>query len=307
MRRRFLTALLFTAVAALGPLAWLAHNWWYWGDFLEFYRGPHSAIAIYQRSLAASSMGPYRGDHNWRDAWLYYRHVVWVTAGGPVVWMGISGALLGLSKRAYWPLVLLATPAALILASMHSGGTPIFMPHMWPFSYYNTRFGVTALPALAFAAGALVAIAPQRLRLTILFVIAGLAVVPWLKAPWPRSSICWKESQVNSDTRRNWTAQAGQFMREHYRPGTGILMTFGDLPGVLRTAGIPLRESLYDDNLPDWLAAIGGPAVFLQEEWALALQGDPVDRAIGRVRDRYDRVKTISVEGAEGLYIYRRH
>ena len=148
-RRRILVALLAGAVASVGPLLWLAYNWWYWGDALEFYRGPYSALAIYQRSLIGSSMGHYRGYHNWLDAWLYYRNAVGAAVGGPVVWLGLAGAVAAIFKRALGPLLLLSMPAAFILASMHSGGTPIFMPHMWPFSYYNTRFGLTALPALA--------------------------------------------------------------------------------------------------------------------------------------------------------------
>ncbi|HSW49176.1 MAG TPA: glycosyltransferase family 39 protein [Bryobacteraceae bacterium] len=309
-KRRLLAGLLFAVIASLGPLAWLAHNWWYWGDFLEFYRGPHSAHAIWTHTLATTSMTRYRGDHNWQEALLYYRHAVWLAAGGPVVWMGVIGLVAGFFKRAFWPILLLAAPALFIVASMHSGGTPIFMPHLWPFSYYNTRFGVTALPALAFAAGALVAVMPARLRVPAWLAVVALAVVPWLRSPWPQSSICWKESQVNSDARRNWTSQAGRFLSEHYRPGTGIVMTFGDLPGILRAGGIPLRESLHDDNVPAWPAAMARPALFLFEEWALAIRGDPVDQAIARASReglRYRRVKTISVKGAEDLYIYRRN
>ena len=228
------------------------------------------------------------------------------------LWCGwdYRGLLVGMFKRALWPVLLLAAPAAFIVASMHSGGTPIFLPHMWPFSYYNTRFGVTALPALAFAAGALVAAAPTRLRAPAWLAMAVLAVVPWLRSPWPQTSICWKESQVNSDARRKWTSQAARFLSEHYQRGTGIVMTFGDLPGVLREAGIPLRESLYDDNVPAWPGAVARPSLFLFEQWALAFEGDAVDQAIARAAReglQYRRVKTISVKGAEDVYIYRRN
>jgi len=309
-RRRILPAALFGAIASLGPLLWLAHNWWYWGDALEFYRGPYSALAIYQRSLASSTMGHYRGYHNWRDAWLYYRNAVWVAAGGPVVWLGLAGAVAAVFKRALWPLLLLLMPAAFLIASMHSGGTPIFMPHMWPFSYYNTRFGVTALPALAFATGALVAAAPRGLRTPACLLVAALAVVPWIRSPWPQSSICWKESQVNSEARRVWTKQAGEFMRKHYRRGDGIVMSFGDLPGVLREAGIPLRESLHEGNLPAWDAALARSSSLLFEKWALSIKGDAVDQAIGKASGeglRYECVKTISVPGAADVHIYRRN
>jgi hypothetical protein len=177
------------------------------------------------------------------------------------------------------------------------------MPHLWPYSYYNTRFGVTALPALALAAGALI---PSRFRAPAWLLVVLLVVIPWVRSPWPESLICWKESQVNSAGRRAWTKEAADFLRDHYRPGTGILMRFGDLAGVLREAGIPLRESLHEDNVPAWQAAVASPAFCLKEDWALAIAGDPVDRAMASAQ-HFERVKTITVQGQPAVHIYRRN
>ncbi len=307
-RRRWAAAFLFGAVASLGPLAWLAHNWWYWGDALEFYRGPYSAHAIYQR-LLDSGMQRYRGDHDWGQAVLYYWHSARLALGWPLLILGVAGAAVSIFKRAWWPVLLLLSPTALIVGSIHSGGTPIYMPHLWPFSYWNTRFGATALAGIAFAAGVLILLVPRRLRAAAAVLMAGLSVVPWVRGSWPENTICWKESQVNSDARRAWTAQAAGFLREHYRPGTGIFMTFGDLPAILREAGLPLRESLHQDNLPAWQAAVARPDLFLREEWAVAIAGDSVDSAIvnaSRHGPRYEIQTTIEVKGEPPMHIYRR-
>ena len=301
-RRRFLMAVVVGAIASLGPLAWLAHNWWYWGDFLEFYRGPYSAMAILERTMG-SRRPRYRGEHDWRQAWLYYREVVRLALGGPAVWLGLAGMVAAAFKRALWPLALLVATPAFYVWSMHSGGEPIFMPHLWPYTYYNTRFGVTALPALALAAGALM---PSKFRAPAGLLVVLLLVVPWVLTPWPEGLICWKESQVNSEGRRAWTREAAAYLRDHYRPGTGILMRFGDLAGVLREAGIPLRESLHEDNVPAWQAAVASPVFCLQEEWALAIAGDPVDTAIAAAK-QFERVKTIALRGQPDVHIYRRN
>ena len=184
------------------------------------------------------------------------------------------------------------------------------MPDLWLFSYWNTRFGVTALPALAFAAGALVLLVPKKARTPAWLLVTLLAVVPWLRSSWPESSICWKESQVNSEARRAWTQQGASFMREHYQLGTGILMHFGDLPAILREAGIPLRESLQQDNQAEWTGAVTKPSIFLHEEWAIAIAGDPVEGAMRKAESDgpwYEIVKTIVVKGEPPIYIYRRH
>ena len=58
----------------------------------------------------------------------------------------------GLDEAHLLALLLLALPGAFFVWSMHSGVVPIFMPHLWPHSYYNTRYGLAVLPLLAVAA-----------------------------------------------------------------------------------------------------------------------------------------------------------
>jgi hypothetical protein len=307
-RRRWLAAFLFGALASLGPLCWLAHNWWFYGDFLEFYRGPYSARAIYQSALDAG-MARYPGDHDWSKAWLQYRSAAGSCAGSPLVWLGAVGAVASLVRRSLWPLVLLALPPVFYLWSMHSAGTPIFVPYLWPHSYYNTRYGLAALPLLAFAAAALVAVTPARLRALAALLVVGAGTVGWIAYPRPDAWICWKESQVNSEGRRAWTREAAEFLRTHYHPGEGIITPFGNVTGIFREAGIPLRATLHEGNEPLWPAAVARPDLFLWERWAVVVSGDKIATAILRSQrsgPRYDCVKIITIKGAPVIEIYRR-
>ncbi|MCP5111595.1 MAG: hypothetical protein GY953_12250, partial [bacterium] len=227
-RRRFRYALLFGAVASLGPLSWLAHNYWYYQDALEFYRGPWSAKAIYQRSLD-QGMQRYRGDGEWGNAVLYFSAAARLCAGWGLVGLAAAGMALSLWKRLWWPLALTLLPPVFYIWSVYSSGTPIFVPHLWPNAWYNTRYGMAALPMLVLAAMAVVWIVPRRLRWAVAPTAVLIALSPWIAAGGePESWICWKESQVNSDHRRAWTAQAAAYLSEHYRGG-GILTSFGDL------------------------------------------------------------------------------
>src|SRR6202163_461053 len=63
--RRKSHALIFAILAALGPLAWLAHNQYYYSNALEFYTGEGSA-----RAIEGGASHP--GQHNWRYAIEYY-------------------------------------------------------------------------------------------------------------------------------------------------------------------------------------------------------------------------------------------
>lgn len=294
-------ALLFAVLAALGPLAWLAHNRYYYSNALEFFDGPYSARAIYQRQLA-QGMARYPGDHQWFTAARYYFTAARLIAGIPLMLAGAAGAIWMLLRRAWWPLLLLSLPAAFYVWSMHSSGTPIFVPALPPFSWYNTRYGIVVVPLTAIAAGAVVKLLPSRLHVgAAVFLALGTTAV-WAFSGLP--SICWKESEVNSEARRAWTAQAAGFLAAEYRPGSGIIFPFGDLTGVLRQAGIPLREGLHEGNQAAFDGAIARPEFLLHEEWGVAFSGDTVDAALDRAG--YTLRKQIMVKGAPVVDIYHR-
>jgi hypothetical protein len=133
--------------------------------------------------------------------------------------------------------------------------------------------------------------------------------LPWLTAPDPARWITWKESQVNSEARRAWTGEAAAYLRENYRPGSGIFTTFGDVTGIFCAAGIPLRDTLTWDIWWQWEIATRRPQIGLREEWAVAVAGDAVQATIQRAwlrGPRYTLQKTIAVKGAPVIEIYRR-
>ncbi len=305
--RRWRSALLFSLLAGAGPLYWLAHNWILYSDPLEFYRGEWSAQAIYQRSLDGG-MARYPGDHDWTKAWQYYRAAAELCLGKPLAWMGLAGLAAALWKRAWWAVLLLALTPAFYVLSVYSSGTPIFVPQLWPNSWYNTRYGLNALPLAALGAAALAGIVPSRLRAFAAVIVVAAAVSPWIAYPRRETWMCWKESQVNSAARRAWTRAAAAYLQPRYKPGAGIFMGFGDTTAILRTAGIPIRESLHQGDLTLWEASAARPDLFLWQEWAIAQSGDRVSRALNKMRRgprRYECVRTYAVKGSPVVEIWR--
>jgi hypothetical protein len=308
-KNRLGAAALFSAIAALGPLYWLAHNLWIYSNPLEFFNGYYAPLSIYHRALAQNMM-PYPGDHDWRAAVRYYLTAVRLCVGWSAAAIGIAGLAAAFARRLFWPVLFAVLPPVFYLWSMHSGNAPIYVPTLWPFSYYNTRYALTALPLLAIGAGSLVFLGPLRWRPCMAIAIVIAATVPWLIHPRPDRLITWKESQVNSITRRAWTQAAASSLAGSYHSGQGVITSFSDLAGILRAAGIPLREALYDGDEPQWMAATTRPDLFLHEEWALAIAGDPVATAIQKASLRtgphYHLVQTVKVKGAAVIEIYKR-
>jgi hypothetical protein len=330
-------AVLLLAVASLGPLSWLAHNQFYYSNPLEFFNGEYSAKAIYARQLA-SGIAPYPGDHQWSAALNYYFAATKAVLGQPLLVLGAIGLIIflslsfnrfarprtaialepsvtaGLPNKLWFPILLLALPPVFYIWSMHSGSTPIYVPTLWPHSWYNTRYALAALPLASFASAAGVAVIatrlPNRLGVTVSLLAPILVGLLWLLASADPISICWKESQINSEARRNWTAQAVDYLSAHRNPNSTILLAFGgDLPGILRAGGIPIHNTLHDGNHPIWDATVSRPELFVTQKWAIAREGDPVFSAILRAQRfglHYEMVKQIIVEGAPAVDIFER-
>jgi len=295
--------LCFASLASLSPLAWLVHNQFYYSNALEFYNGPYSAIAIAREGLA-HGVERYPGAGNWPEAIQYFVGAMRLTVGNPLSVIAALGLPLMFLRGRRWPLLLLALPPIFYVISMHSASTPIYVPSLWPFTWYNIRYGLAALPLCAFAAAALVsAVRGSAFRAPLVCsLICALVTVPWFFGVIP----CWKESEVNSVARRNWTAQAAEFLAKEYEPGSSFIYTFGDLSGILRNAGIALRGGTHQDNYVAWYSAVQRPDLFLTQEWVIAQAGDKLSQAAASLHDRYELAKRISVNGATDVEIYRR-
>ncbi len=299
-RKRAFTFIAFSVAAGIAPLYWLAHNWFLTGNALDFFNGPYSAKAI-------QGNHPYPGLHNWALAILYYLSAGQLCTGVPLLLLGSAGLVYA------WKQKLFAVPGFLCLTplfyiwSLHSSGTPIFVPELYPHGYYNTRYGIAVLAVAAFATGAIVLRLPERSRRWAA-VIPLLAIMPWVIHPSPEAWICWKESERNSVARRAWTEKAAAYFASHYVRGTGILTESGsgDLAAVFCRTAIPLRETLNIGNGPAWRAAISRPDLALAEAWAIALDGDHVSQALERPDATNKPVFEIKVPEASTVTIYSR-
>ena len=200
-------------------------------------------------------------------------------------------------------------PGVFYVMNVHSGDSPIFLPQLWYGSYYNTRYGLAMLPLLAFSSACIVALVPERARKIAAALVVVVGIIPWIAYPRMENWVCFKESQVNSETRRAWSHEAAVYLLANYRPGDRILTSFSDLTNIYREAGIPFRATVNECNGLIFEARLKRPELFLEENWVISISGDAVSQAMAKAhfgRYAYRCVKMVEVKGAAPVEIFRR-
>jgi hypothetical protein len=284
---------LASAVVVAAPVAWFIYNAAAFGDWLYFLRGPYSAKAIEIRT-SVPGFPPHPGWHNPWVSFLFYMKAAELDAAAAArgnlmltlsllgtVWAWLTARRQGLK----WAL-LLWFPAAFYAYSVAYGSVPIFLPVWWPHSFYNTRYGMELLPALAlglgFAAqffiGAVREFKPRwaYYAAVLLFALVVLNAGKMLR----ERPLVYVEGTKNIESRRPYDRQIPPVMRAllQDRPGGEVLMVTSVYPEIIAFTGIPLRQTINESDKEFYQAALAAPAAHAAV--VLAFDGDDVDRAV---------------------------
>ncbi|HWG38771.1 MAG TPA: hypothetical protein VN690_13750 [Terriglobales bacterium] len=303
----------FCALAGAGPALWLLYNWWYLNDALSFATGPYSARQIYLNALRHGGLR-YPGDHALRIAALYFLKTVVLTCGVPLAILALWGVLLWRRWRGRGAAWMLLAPLPWYLWAMWSGNVPIFVPQYWPHGYYNLRYGVQMLPAVAlFSALAVsaMAAAAQRvlvphLRLGLVLGLAGLCAggyAEMLRAPGP---VTYAEAEHNAPDRLAMEHQLAKALKPRQK-GERVLMYYGTYPGALADDGIAVREVVQESNFLLWQDALFAPHRHVQ--WVVVEEGSPVAKLVNRrdLRQYFHQVAALSAPYQHAIEVYRRN
>lgn len=286
-RRVVPSFVLFTLLAVAGPISWLAYNQHFFHDPLDFIRGPYSASAI-EKKTASSGSGHYHGWHSPFLALVYYTRTAQLDAafwetGFLVMAAAVAGFVLAVRRRMALPALLLWMPLPFYVYAVAYGAVPIFIPPLWPHSYYNSRYGMEMLPAFAVFAFLVVQWVEGRWSqsqpmvkrlmqpIALLFVALNTVGVMY------RTPLVLKEAISNSTTRIGFESALARQLLALPR-GSEILMYNSDHVGALEDAGIPLRQTINEGDYDSFHAALAAPAE--HAAYVVAIAGDPVSAAV---------------------------
>jgi hypothetical protein len=312
--RSYWVATIFLLAA---PIAWFAYNAAAFGDWLEFARGPYSAKAIELRTMAHGDGPPHPGWHNPWVGLLFFLRAAELDAaaawGNAILALSVLGTAWGwILKRGRaltWALLLwLSVP--FYAYSVAYGSVPIFFPQWWPHSWYNTRYGMELLPALAlgigFAAHFLVRAArefkPRLANYTAgaLFALVALNAYAMVR----ERPLVYVESTKNLAARLGYDEQIPPALRALLatRPGAPVLMNTSVYPELVARTGIPLRQTINESDLWIWKDALDAPAA--HAAIVLAFDGDDVDQAVKDHPEGLTAVQRFTAKGQPSGTLY---
>jgi hypothetical protein len=288
----------FTCVCVAGPILWLWYNHHFEGDWLDFLRGPYSAAQIERRTAPVGQH--YRGWHNMGWSALFFTRTAqvdaaaWETGFGLMVaslfglWISFKRrAISAVHSRAESFAALLWIPVPFYIYSVAYSSVPIFIPQLWPHAYYNARYGMELLPALA-----------------IYSALAGEGLERWLQgkyANWARVSVrFWqpaammlcvanciammyfiplvlKEGIVNATTRVSLERSIALSLEEMPQ-NVPVMMSVTNHVGAVQVAGRTLRSMISENDDQTWRNALKDPAHYAA--YIIAIGNDAVAKAV---------------------------
>ena len=324
IRRRVLPAFaMFTVFCAAGPLLWFWYNQHFTGDWLDFLRGPYSAKQIERRTAPPGQH--YREWHRPLRALIYYMRTAQVDAAAWETGFGLMAAALygwwlTWKRRAVaevrergeafgW---LLWVPLPFYVYSVAYGSVPIFIPQLYPHSYYNARYGMEMLPALSVYG----ALAAERLDVWLRGKTAGWARVGarfWQPlamllcvanciAMMYWTPLVLKEGMVNARTRVSLEESIALEL-EQMPADEPVMMALSAHVGAVQTAGRTLRSMVSENDSQTFDAALKDPAH--NAAFVIAIAGDPVAKAVAEHPQGLTEIAVICTSGQPCARVYQ--
>src|SRR4029077_14514935 len=304
LRRGLINFVLLTALT--GGL-FLAYNQANYGNALEFANGPYSARAIQERSKT-SSMPTYPGENSPRDAALQFLKIsrLNVVEGFPeyLLFTAAFVALLAAIyfARGFLPWAVLWAPVPFYALCVAWGSVPIYHPEWWPFSYYNVRYGLQLLPAIAVFAALACEFAAKFFPARIVTGAAAALIAVSYFSVWHKTPICLREAHANGKERMALEEALAAELKKLPAPAT-LMMDCGAHPGAIQMAGIHFSRVLRESNPPYWEIALTRPA--RSADYIIAFPGDSVDRAVRQFPAGLRPIATVGTPSRPGAVIYR--
>ena len=178
------------------------------------------------------------------------------------------------------------------------------MPFWRPWGWYNVRYGMQLLPAIAVGVGLVTQWAsflfgqPRRRY----FIYAVLALVALMTVrEWKLVPLTLQEARHNARTRMMFEAKVAQVLKPW--KGARMLMYTSDYAGALQSAGIHERDVVNESNWWLWEQALRDPAD--NATVIVAIGDDPVAQEVRLHPDELREIAVVESDEKPRAIIYK--
>ena len=285
----------------------LAYNQLVFGNALDFANGPYSPRAIQERSKTPT-MPTYPGENSPRVAALQFLKIsrLNLAEGRAENFLFIASLLALLAAiyfaRRFLPWAVLWMPVPFYVLSVAWGSVPIYQPEWWPFTYYNVRYGLQLLPAIAVFFALSYEFAGKFFpRRAVAIAALALIAVSYFSV-WKKTPICLREAQANGKQRLELELALAAELKKLPSSAT-LVIDCGAHPGAVQLAGIHLKRVLKESNPLYWTTARDRSAE--SADYVVAFPGDAISRSIRLYPEGLQPIATIGTPTQPGAIIYR--
>ncbi len=253
------TLILFLTLAGLGVALWFLWNQLIFKDALYFILGPFSAHA---QQLIMEKAGALPTKHNLLlSTKIYFYSLFYNTYTVPALVSILGFIVLALDKKLSLGVrictTILWSSVLFNILSLFFGFSVIFVQGISGNTWFNIRYGVMVMPAVAVGIGYLVDRA-HNFRLIIIGFLAFVLFFAFVN----HDSVAIDDARVGSSQKN--VSQVAGFLNTHAANQNGfILISAASHDAIIFSSGLPMKRFIHEGTGEYWLAATAIP-----DRWA---------------------------------------
>ena len=266
--------LLFGTIAGLGVVIWLVWNWLIFNDPWYFVLGPFSAKSQQDVLLAE---GRLYTKGNPLYAFIVYGLVVLKNMGWWVTILAVIGCIKMWTAKTQTSRVKLMTGLLLVpwvfnVGSLVMGHSVIHTPELPPYTWFNDRYGLMMLPAVAVMCAFLVD--KRRLAAGMLIAVMVLQTGRMYLA----NEIITIEDGVRG-TGGEFLDKSAGWVENNLADEEGlILVAASSNDALMFSSGLPMRRFITEGAQKYWQASLADPT--RHAKWVIMHKGDLVHKSL---------------------------
>ena len=299
---------IFSTLAFLGVILWLAWDFLILGDPLYFTNSEFSAKSQQDDWRSKGQLPAY---HNLPLSLLYYFVTSMSNAGVMIFFPALLGVLYYLSNKLNsqrWLIgLVLGVPFIFNVLTLYIGQSVIFIPHLTPYTFdhtlFNVRYGLMILPLLSLGWGYLFSISKYSGK----FLLIGLFVLQFgLYYVGYSQVITWQDGTSGLSSAQRPPAE--QWIKQNYDNGLVLMDDYARTVSVVRS-GVAMENMIYIGNKPYWEESLVAPDKHIK--WIVMQENDAVWGSLWQIparRARLDKYfeKVYQSEKAPNISIFKK-